>query len=71
MARPAISIPVPRWPKNKRYVKDVEKGTIINWQGWWGVMGGKGYFERWDGEPIRLRNDDVVEILLPPKKRKK
>jgi len=54
-------------------VRDTERGDIVNWQGWWGVMEGDCCFHRWDDEPIRLRPDDVVQILipLPPKKRKK
>lgn len=46
----------------KRRAADVKSGTIVRWQGEWGVKEGK-LLERWIGGPLRLPRDAIVEVL--------
>lgn len=59
---------MPRYRKVR--VETCEKGIIVCFQGDWGVLEGN-HLDRWIGGPIRLRNDDMVEILERPKSKQR
>lgn len=68
VARPIPSTKMARYQKVR--VENCERGTIVCFQGDWGVLEGN-HLDRWYGGAIHLRNDDVVEILKPKPKRRK
>ncbi len=41
---------------------DVKRGTVVRWNGEWGVMEGR-VLDRWEGGRIRLAREDEIEVL--------
>lgn len=47
----------------KTQVKNTKKGAIVRFEGEWGVLTHGAVLDRWIGGRLKLRSDNVVEVL--------